>query len=228
MTTFLNNYIAMTNDDPTIISISYYDLNLQSSIDYSPSNTKVNIMVTNSAKACRCSGNSNLGASLNSTIAKIQTQNFNSGISKIIVAIVGTTSLDDVQFASEYARALGITIIVIAVGSSYSSSQLLQATSTSSNLLFLPNYSDLDNFPSTFQNFLNKQYVDVLAGSSLIGSIVKVPSNPNYYRIPRSTVGGTYHKVTLTFSTDPAIGNMQVYTSHYDPFPDMHSNCNCT
>ena len=100
MTAFLNNYIAMTNDDPAIISISYYDLNLQSSIDYNPANTKVNIMVTNSAKACRCSGNSNLGASLNSTIAKIQANNFNSGISKIIVAIVGTTSLDDVQFAS--------------------------------------------------------------------------------------------------------------------------------
>jgi hypothetical protein len=40
-------------------------------------------------------------------------------------------------------------------------------------------------------------------------------------------VAGTYHKVTLTFATDPEVGNAQVYASHYDPFPDVYSNCNC-
>ena len=57
-------------------------------------------MSTNLAKSCRCAASSNLGVSLNSTISKIVAHNFDSGISKIIVAIVGTTSLDDVQFAS--------------------------------------------------------------------------------------------------------------------------------
>ena len=75
---------------------------------------------------------------------------------------------------------------------------------------------------------MNKQYVDVLDGQTRLGSIVRVPSNPNYYRIPRSNIGGTYHKVTLTFATDPVLGNAQVYTSHYDPFPDAISDCNCT
>ena len=193
----------MTNDDPTIMFIGYYDLNLENSVDYSTSNTKVNIMSTNLAKTCRCAASSNLGASLNSTIAKIVANNFDSGVSKIIVAVVGTTSLDDVQFASEYARAMGITIIVIAVGGSYNSAQVLQATSTSSNLLLLSSYTELSTFHTVFQNFLIKQYTDVLNGNSLVGNVVRIPSNPNYYRIPRSSVGGTYHKVTITYKMDP-------------------------
>lgn len=104
---------------------------------------------------------------------------------------------------------------------------MLQVASTSSNLLYVPNYASMPNFHTTFSNFLNKQFVDVLAGTSLVGSVVRVPSNPNYYRIPRS-IGGIYHKVTLTYETDPSLGNAQVYTSHYDPFPDQLSNCNCT
>jgi len=91
----------------------------------------------------------------------------------------------------------------------------------------VPTFSDLDSFAPTFQNYLNKQFVDVTAQSSLPGCIVRVPTNPNYYRIPRSSVAGTYSKVTLTYSTDPEIGNAQVYASHYDPFPDAYTNCNC-
>lgn len=50
--------------------------------------------------------------------------NLPAGVNKIIVALVGTTSLDNVYFAAEYARALGITIIVIAVGGSYDLTQV--------------------------------------------------------------------------------------------------------
>ena len=39
MKAFVNNYIAMTNDDLTVFSVGYYDLNLEASIDYNPANT---------------------------------------------------------------------------------------------------------------------------------------------------------------------------------------------
>ena len=159
-------------------------------MDYSLANDMTTITTTTNAKTCRCSGNSNLGSSLNATITKIVANNFNTGLGKIIVVLVATTSLDDVQFASEYARAIGITIVVIAIGNSYDNTQVLQLASTSSNLLLLSGFSLLDTFPSTFQNFLNKQYMDVLAGSTLTGAVVRVPSNPNYFRVPRSTIGG--------------------------------------
>lgn len=228
ITSFLNNYVSISKDDPSLLSINYYDLNLQTSVSFNQGNSLVSMMALTLAKTCRCAAQSNLGQSLNSTVNNIIAANFPAGVNKIIVALVGTTSLDDVYYAAEYARAQGITIIVLAVGSSYSSTQVLQLASTPSNLIFVPSFSDLGNFPATFQNFLSKQFVDVAAGSSLPGSVVREPSYPNYYRIPRSSVAGTYHKVTLTFATDPAVGNSQVYTSHYDPFPDAYTDCNCT
>jgi len=81
-------------------------------------------MAMSIAKTCRCAAQSNLGQSLNSTINNIMAANLPAGVNKIIVALVGTTSLDNVYFAAEYARALGITIIVIAVGGSYDLTQV--------------------------------------------------------------------------------------------------------
>jgi uncharacterized SAM-binding protein YcdF (DUF218 family) len=132
-------------------------------------------MALSIAKTCRCASQSNLGQSLNSTINNIVAANLPAGVNKIIVALVGTTSLDDVYYAAEYARAMGITIIVIAVGSSYSLTQVQELAFTTSNLLFVPNFASLDTFAPTFQNYLNKQYVDVVAGSSLPGCVVRVP-----------------------------------------------------
>ena len=59
MKAFINNYIAMTNDDLTVFSVGYYDLNLEAYIDYNPANTVSSCTATTSAKTCRCSGNSN-------------------------------------------------------------------------------------------------------------------------------------------------------------------------
>jgi hypothetical protein len=228
ITAFLSNFVTHSNDDPALMSVSYYDLNRDPLVAYSSANTQSSIASAISGKSCRCAGSSNLGSSLNATVASILARNFPSGVNKVVVAVVGSTSLDDVAYASEYARALGITLVVIAVGGSYSSSQLLSVTSTSSNLLLVPTFAQLATFHTTFANFLNKQFVDVLAGSSQVGAVVRVPSNPNYYRVARSSVAGTYYKVTLTYATDPTLGNAQVYISHYDPFPDQLSDCNCT
>jgi len=53
-------------------------------------------MAMSIAKTCRCAAQSNLGQSLNSTINNIMAANLPAGVNKIIVALVGTTSLDNV------------------------------------------------------------------------------------------------------------------------------------
>lgn len=116
---------------------------------------------------------------------------------------------------------------MIAVGSNYNSGQVLQIASTQSNLLYVSSYSILPNFYKVFSSFLARQFTDVRVGQSLTRNKVRVPSCPNYYRIPRNS-GGLYHKVTITHRTDPEVNKVVVYTSNFDPFPDSYSDCNCT
>ena len=94
ITTFLSNYLSTTNDDPSLISVNYYDLNLDQTVPFSASNTLDSIKTITQAHVCRCAGFSNLGVSINATITNIQAQNYSSGVPKLIVAVVGSTSTD--------------------------------------------------------------------------------------------------------------------------------------
>ncbi len=210
------------------MSINYFDLTLDPSVTQSATTTQASILGVILAKTCRCTSNTNIGSAINSTIASINSANLKRGIPKIIVAIVGSTSLDNVYYSAEYARSQGITLICIAVGSSYNNAQLLQASFTQSNLIYVPNYSDLPNFVPTFFSFMTRQYIDVAVGESVPGNIVRSSDNPNYYRIPRNNTQKMYHRVVIKHYTDPQTNSFTVYTSHYDPFPDQYTDCNCT
>lgn len=222
----MTNYAIATKDDPTLISINYFDTTIDPVFSLSTSSTQTSLISSIIGHSCRCAFGTNLGVSLNSTINAINAASLPNGVPKIIVVIVGSSSMDNVYYASEYARSQGITLVVIAVGS-YNSGQVLQIASTQSNLLYVNSYSLLPSFYKVFSSFLAKQFIDVTVGQKVIGNKVRVPSNPNYYRIARDT-GSLYHKVTITHRTDPETSNAVVYTSPYDPFPDSYSDCNCT
>ena len=96
--TFLTNYVTQTTDDPTLISINYFDAAFDTSVSFGSS--KSAIISAIASKTCRCSGNGNLGLAINSTIAKINAQGFSNGVNKILVVLVGTTSSDSVYYSS--------------------------------------------------------------------------------------------------------------------------------
>mgnify|MGYP002367806657 FL=1 len=224
--TFLTNYVTQTSDDTTIMSIQYYDTAYDPSVTYG--NSKASILSAISAKSCHCSTNGNLGNAINTTVAKINALNLPNGVPKIIVALVGSNSNDNVYFAAEYARSFGITIICLAIGSGYTNSQLLQASFTQSNLIYITTYVQLPSFYTLLPNILANQYIDIAVNSAVIGNVVMSVAKPNYYRVPRSNIANTYYLMTITHGTDPTVNGGQVYQSHYDPFPDQYSDCNCS
>ena len=70
--------------------------------------------------------------------------------------------------------------------------------------------------------------MDIPLNSKLTGGYVRSVSNPNYYRLPRDGLTNKTYYMAITFASDPTQQNMQVLQSHYDPFPDKYSDCNCT
>lgn len=191
------------------MSIQYYDTTYDPSVIYG--NSKASILSAIFGKSCRCSTSGNLGNAINTTVTKINALNLPNGVPKIIVALVGSNSNDNVYFASEYARSFGITIICLAIGSSYTNSQLLQASFTQSNLIYISTYAQLPSFYTLLPNILAKQYIDIAVNSAVIGNIVRSASNPNFYRVPRSNIANNYYLMTITYKTDPTVSDGQVY-----------------
>lgn len=208
------------------MSIHYYDSTFESSIGYG--NSKSAILSAISSKTCRSSGNANLGNAINNTLAKINAAGYSSGLPKILVILVGSTSLDNVYYASEYGRALGVTIIAVGIGSGYNNTQLLQAAYTQSNLIYVSSYPSITTLHSQLPNLLAHQYIDIALNSTLSGGVVRSASYPNYYRLPRDSTGKNYYYMTITFGSDPNLKPFEVLQSHYDPFPDKYSDCNCS
>jgi len=199
--TFLTNYVTQTKDDPTLMSINYYDATFDSSIGYG--NSQAAILSRISSKTYRGSGSGNLGNAINNTISQINAAGFANGVPKLLVLLVGSSSLDDVYYASEYARAVGITIIAVGIGSGFTNSQLLQVAYTQSNLIYLSSYSAITTFHTQLPNVLAHQYTDIALNSTLSGGMVRNISYPNYYRLPRDSTGNSYYYMTITYGSDP-------------------------
>lgn len=204
--TFLTNYVNQTTDDPTLISINYFDAAYDASVGFGSS--KSAILSAIPSKTCRCSGNGNLGLAINSTIAKINSRGFSNGVNKILVVLVGSTSSDNVYYSSEYARSMGITLIAVAIGGGYSNSQLLQVAYTRSNLIYVSSYLAITTFHNQLPNLLALQYVDIPLNSKLSGGYVRSVSNPNYYRLPRDSVTNRTYYMAVTFTTDPTLQSL--------------------
>ena len=201
---FITNYIAHSQDEPAMTSLSFYDSAVENVVSLSSGNTQATILAALLSHSCRCNNNApNLGAAINTTTNNIIAKGYAKGVPKIIVAIVGSTSVDNVYYASEYARANGVTIIVIGVGSSYTNAQLQSIAFSTSNLLYVSNYALLPQYYTVFFNYMSKQYRDVVPGETISGNIVRNVNNPLYFRIPRSSTAGTFHKVTITHRKDP-------------------------
>jgi hypothetical protein len=123
---FLTDYMSNSNDDPSLMSLSYYDSTTQRVIPQSSTNSQVGLLAAAVGHVCACSLSPYLGQALNSTANHITSLSSTKSIPKLIIAIVGSNSLDDVSLASSYLRSKDITPIVIGVGSSYNRTQIVQ------------------------------------------------------------------------------------------------------
>jgi hypothetical protein len=94
----LTNYVSQTKDDLGLMSIHYYDATFDSSVGFGSS--KASILSAISSKSCRCTGNGNLGNAINNTISRINAAGYSNGIPKLLVILVGSSSLDNVYFAA--------------------------------------------------------------------------------------------------------------------------------
>jgi hypothetical protein len=119
-------------------------------------------------------------------------------------------------------------LVVLGIGGSYSNSQLLQVAYTQSNLIYLSSYASITNFHTQIPSILAQQYIDIPLNSKLSGGYVRNITNPNYYRLSRDTLTNKTYYMAVTFASDPTQQNLQVLHSHYDPFPNKYSDCNCT
>lgn len=119
---FLTQYLSSTYDDPLLTSVFFYDSALETYLNFG--NTKTVLLSGVSTKPYR-SGGTYTGDAINKTVAKILAANFDKGMGKILIVMTDGKSFDPVLESANYARANGITTIVIGIGSNLNDTQLL-------------------------------------------------------------------------------------------------------
>lgn len=92
----MTNYVMASNDEAKLMSVRFFDLSLDNLVGQNSANTQGSILSAISGHSCRCSLSTNLGSSLNATVNAINARSLPKGVPKIIVLIVGSTSLDNV------------------------------------------------------------------------------------------------------------------------------------
>jgi len=123
------------------------------------------------------------GLAINATIAKIAAANYPNGVPKILIVMTDGGSADNVLFASNYARSLGITMFVIGMGSNINNAQLLQIAQTQSNIVYIDSYGSLNKLVSIIENYFCKQIVDVRLGEIIYGNLVREKTSPSFFRV---------------------------------------------
>lgn len=131
---FITDYMSTSKDDPSLMSLSFYGATTQRIVSQSSTNSQVSLLAAAIGHSCSCSSSPYLGQALNATTNHILSRSIPKATPKVIVVITGSTSLDDVILASNYARSNNITPIVIAVGGSYNRAQAV-SIATEDNLI---------------------------------------------------------------------------------------------
>lgn len=91
---FLSQYVSGTNDDPSLMSIHFYDSSFDPHLDFGK--TKAQLLTGIANKTYR-SGGTQTGTAINATIAKILAANFDKGLNKILIVMTDGYSYDSVK-----------------------------------------------------------------------------------------------------------------------------------
>lgn len=124
---FLTTYVNRTNDDMSIMSVHFFDTNYEPYIGYGHSRAEVLSMIA--SKPYRSKG-TYTGKAINASIVSIASGNYPNGVPKLLVILTDGGSVDNVYYASEYARSQGITLFCVGIGGGINKAQLLQIAGT--------------------------------------------------------------------------------------------------
>ena len=202
------------------MTVHFFSTNYQTYIGYGNSRANMITMIQNKPYS---GGGTYTGKAINASVATIASGNYPNGVPKILVILTDGGSVDNVFYASEYARSQDITLFVVGIGAGINVAQLQQIAGTNSNILYITAYNTLTKLASLIENYFCKQIRDVNLFDSIIGNVVRVPTSPNYYRVQRSSNSSIYYQLRITYKADPATTNEDVRESHFDPFPDAFS-----
>ena len=107
------------------------------------------------------------GSAINKTIAFIKGSNLATGLPRVLIILTDGGSYDDVILASNYARDNGISIIAVGIGVNVNQVQLLQIAQSSSNMILISNYSQLQILVNYISNYMCKQTVTININQTL-------------------------------------------------------------
>ena len=138
---FLETYVNRTNDDLSIMSIHFFDSTYEPYIGYGHNRAQILSLIA--AKPYRSKG-TYTGVAINASVASIASGHYPNGVPKLLVILTDGGSVDNVYYASEYARSQGIVLFCVGIGSGINNAQLLQIASTQSNILYISNYGSLE------------------------------------------------------------------------------------
>jgi hypothetical protein len=199
---FLYAYVNQTYDDLSIMSIHFFDSSFDPYISYG--NNRATMLSMIQSKSYRGAGTAT-GLAINSSVQLIKNAQYPNGVPKLLVILTDGGSYDSVIEAANNARANGITLFCVGIGSNINSAQLLQIAGSSSNIVYISSYSSLNNLVSLIENYFCKQIIDVNLNDFIYGNVVRVPTSPSYFRVARSTNASQYYQLSIYYTTDPAI-----------------------
>lgn len=200
---FLYAYVNQTYDDLSIMSIHFFDSSFDPYIYYG--NNRANMLNMIQAKSYRGGGTAT-GNAINASVALIKQKQFPNGVPKILVILTDGGSYDSVIEAANNARANGIVLFCVGIGSNVNTNQLMQIAGSSSNIVYISSYSSLDKLVSLIENYFCKQILDVNLNDFIYGNVVRVPTSPSYFRVVRSANVSQYFKLSIFYQTDPSAG----------------------
>ena len=119
---FLEEFINVTNDDPAMMSIHFYDAAIDPYLDYNKTKTQ---LVTGVRSKTYRAGGTYTGKAIKSAVDKIQASNLGDGVNKILIVITDGQSYDQVVTSANYARDQKITVIAVGVGPGVNDTQML-------------------------------------------------------------------------------------------------------
>lgn len=85
------------------------------------------------------------------------------------------------------------------IGSNVNSTQLLQITASTSNIVYISSYGSLSSLVSLIENYFCKQIIDVNLNDYIYGNMVRVPTSPSYFRVARSPTPNQYYQLSIFY-----------------------------
>jgi hypothetical protein len=189
------------------MSIHFFDSSFDPWIYYG--NNRASIMNLINSKSYRGAWTAT-GSAINASVNLINAAQFPNGLPKILVIITDGGSYDSVIEAANNARAKGITLFCVGVGANVNTTQLLQISGSTSNLVYISSYSTLNSFVTLVQNYFCKQMINVELNNLIYGNVVRVPTSPSYFRVARSANSSQYYQLLIYYQSDPSTSGQAI------------------